>query len=79
MNEQREGVLHMNRPVVVVGIVIIVNACIWGFTMIMASRALSGTGAYEQIQNILAAGAASSLIVVGGGLGRLVTRLKSKE
>lgn len=69
----------MNRPVVVIGIVIIVNACIWGFTMIMASRALSGTGAYEQIQNILAAGAASSLIVVGGGLGGLVTRLKSKE
>ena len=69
----------MNRPVVVIPIVIIVNACIWGFIMIMSSRALSGSGAYQQIQNILAGGAAMSLIVVGGGLGGLVQTLKSKE
>jgi hypothetical protein len=69
----------MNRPAVVIPIIIIVNACIWGFTMIMSSRTLSGTGAYQQIQNILAAGAGFSLIVVGGGLGGLSKMLKSKE
>ena len=66
----------MNRPAVVIPVVIVVNACIWGFAMIMSSRALSGTGAYEQIQSILAGGAAASLLVVGGGLGGLAKRLK---
>jgi hypothetical protein len=60
-----------------IGIIIIVNACIWGFTMIMSSRALSGTGAYEQIQGILSGSAAMSLLVVGGGLAGLATGLKS--
>jgi hypothetical protein len=69
----------MNRPAVVVGVIIIVNACIWGLTMIMSSRTLSGTGAYQQIQNILAGGAAASLLVVGGGLGGLTILLKSKK
>ncbi len=69
----------MNRPAVVIPVIIIVNACIWGFIMIMSSHTLSGTGAYQQIQNILAAGAASSLVVVGGGLGGLAKMMKSKE
>jgi hypothetical protein len=69
----------MNRPAVVIGVIIIVNSCIWGFTMIMTSHTLSGTGAYQQIQNILAAGAAASLLVVGGGLGGLVRLLKPKK
>jgi hypothetical protein len=47
--------------------------------MIMSSRTLSGTGAYQQIQNILAAGSAASLLVVGGGLGGLAVMLKSKK
>ena len=67
----------MKRKVAVIGIVIIVNACIWGFAMIMSSRALSGTGAYQQIQHILSGSAAMSLLVVGGGLGGLVTQLKA--
>jgi hypothetical protein len=49
-------------------LIIIVNACIWGFAMIMSARALSGTGAYQEIQHILAGCAAASLILVGGGL-----------
>jgi len=69
----------MNKPATVVPVVIIVNACIWGLAMIMSSRALSGTGAYEQIQNILAGGAGASLLVVGGGLAGLAKQLKSKE
>ena len=69
----------MNRPAVVIPVIVIVNACIWGLAMIMAARALSGTGAYQQIQIILGGGAGASLIVVGGGLGGLVKVLKSKE
>ena len=69
----------MKKPVFVVGIIIIVNACIWGLTMIASSRALQGTGAYEEIQNILAAGSSSSLIVVGGGLAALAGLLKSRK
>ena len=40
----------MNKSAVIVPVVIIVNACIWGLTMIMSSHTLSGTGAYKQIQ-----------------------------
>ena len=36
----------MNRPAVVIPIVIIVNSCLWGLAMLMASRALSGTDGY---------------------------------
>lgn len=69
----------MNKPTAIIPIIIIINACIWGFVMIMSSHTLSGTGAYQQIQHILAGGAASSLIVVGGGLGGLFQTLKSKK
>ena len=69
----------MKKPAFVIGIIIIVNACIWGLTMISSSRALQGTGAYEEIQNILAAGSSSSLRVVGGGLAGLATLLKNRK
>ena len=69
----------MNKPAVVIPVVIIVNACIWGLAMLMSSRTLSGTGAYQEIQHILGGGAAASLLVVGGGLGELAKKLKSKE
>ena len=68
----------MNKPITVIAVVILVNACIWAFTMIMISKALSGTGAYEQIQNILSGGTIASLLVVGGGLGGLAKKLNSK-
>ncbi len=69
----------MNRPAVVIPLIIIVNACIWGFAMIMSSHTLSDTGAYEQIQNILIGGAAASLLVVGGGLAGISKKPKSEE
>ena len=72
-----KGEAGMKRTPVVIGIIIIVNACIWGFAIIMSSRALSGTGAYQQIQHILSGSAAASLLVVGGGLGGLMTQLKA--
>ena len=66
----------MNRPAVVIGIIIIVNACLWGFAMIMSSHTLSGTGAYQEIQHILSGCAAASLIVVGGGLAAMAGKSK---
>jgi len=68
----------MKNPAALIGVIILVNACIWGFTMIMSSRALSGTGAYEQIQHILSGSAGASLLVVGGGLSGLAKKLKSE-
>ena len=69
----------MNRPAVVIPVIIIVNACIWGFAMIMSSHTLSGTGAYQQIQHILGGSAGASLLVVGGGIAGLAKKLKSEE
>lgn len=67
-----------NRPILV-GTIILINSCIWGFAMIMSARTLSGTGAYEQIQNIFNGCAAMYLIVVGGGLAGLVSSFKSEN
>jgi hypothetical protein len=69
----------MNKPAVVIPIVIIVNACIWGFAMVMSSIKLSGTGHYPLIQHILSGSAGASLIVVGGGLAGLRKSLKTSE
>jgi hypothetical protein len=69
----------MNRPAVVVPLVITINACIWAFTIIMCSYTLRGTGAYQQIQNILAGGTIASIITVGGGLGGLAKMLKRQD
>jgi len=69
----------MDRPAVVIPIVIIVNSCLWGFAMIMASRALSGTDGYAAIQGVLAGCAGGSLVVVGGGLAGLATKLKREQ
>ena len=67
----------MKNHVALIGVIILVNACIWGFVIIMSARALSGTGMYQQIQHIMSGGAAMSLLVVGGGLAGLVSALKS--
>lgn len=64
----------MNRRSVIIPLVIIINACLWGAAMIMSSYALRGTGAYEEIQNILAGCTIASIIVVGGGLGALAKK-----
>ena len=53
-----------------VGVIILVNACIWGFVMIASAQALKGTGMFEKIQLILGGGAAASLLVVSAGAGR---------
>ena len=48
------------------GWVIIMNAIVWGAVIIGCSLKLKGTGAYQEIQTILAAGAGISLIFTGG-------------
>ena len=69
----------MKKPIVLIPLMIIINACLWGFTMIMISHTLKGTGAYQEIQNILAAGAGASNVILGGGLAGLMKVLKTKE
>jgi NADPH-dependent 2,4-dienoyl-CoA reductase/sulfur reductase-like enzyme len=69
----------VKRPEILVGTIIIVNACLWGFTLLMVSHTLRGTGAYQQIQNILGGAAGASLVIVGGGMAGLLASLKAKE
>ncbi|UCE19315.1 MAG: hypothetical protein JSV84_02915 [Gemmatimonadota bacterium] len=52
------------------GLVVIVNAVIWGVVLIACSLALKGTGAFSKIQHILGGGAAASLLIVAGGMRR---------
>ena len=47
-----------------IGLIIILNACIWGFVMVTCSMALKDTGAYQEIQNILIGGASASLLLL---------------
>jgi hypothetical protein len=58
---------------------IIVNACIWGFAIIMSAYTLRGTGAYQQIQLILGGCAVASLLVVGGGIVGISKKSKSEK
>ncbi|MCK4412389.1 MAG: hypothetical protein KAY32_02475 [Candidatus Eisenbacteria sp.] len=69
----------MKERAVIIPVIIIVNACIWGFAMIMSSHTLSGTTAYQQIQHILGGCAAASLLVVGGGIAGMSRKPKSEE
>jgi len=67
----------MNRRAAVIAVTIIVNACLWGFAILMSAHTLRGTGAYQEIQHILGGCTATSLVVVGGGLAAVAK--KSKE
>ena len=69
----------MKTPAVLLGVIIIVNACLWGFTLIMVSHTLSGTGAYQEIQHILGGAAGMSTVIVGGGMAGLMASMKSKK
>jgi len=69
----------VNEPKIVIPILIIVNACMWGFTLIMVARALSGTGMYQEIQHILSAMAGISTVIIGGGMGSVLVMMKKQE
>lgn len=68
----------MNKPSTIISIVIVLNACIWGFAIIMSARALGGD-AWQQIQGLMGGSAAASLILVGGGLVGLAKRLDAGD
>ena len=74
---EKRGNIDTNKPSTVIPVIILVNACIWGFAMVMSLYKLSGTDAYELIQNTLSMCAGVSLLVAGGGLARLRKALKS--
>jgi hypothetical protein len=67
----------MNKPAFLIPLLIIVNACIWGLTIVMTARALKGTGSYQEIQHLLGAGAGMSTVIVGGGLAGLAKAFRS--
>ena len=69
----------MKQRAWIIGITLILNACLWGFAMIMSAHTLKGTGAYQQIQHILGGCAGASLMVVLVGLGRLGMKPKQGE
>ena len=69
----------MRDPKVLLPLLIIVNACIWGFTILMVAHTLRGTGAYQEIQSILGAAAGMSIVIVGGGMAALFTSLKAQK
>lgn len=52
------------------GWAIILNAVIWGAVIIGCSLKLKGTGAFQEIQTLLAAGAGISIILPGALLAR---------
>ena len=60
----------MRKP----GVVIIINAVIWGLVIIGCSIALRETGAYKYIQNILIGGSFVSMLF----LARFEKKSKSK-
>jgi hypothetical protein len=69
----------MKKPSIVLPLLIIVNACVWGLTILMVANTLKGTGAYQEIQHILGGGAGFSTVIVGGGMAGLFTAMKAKE
>ena len=68
----------MEKKFITLGFFIIASAIIWGAIIIGCSYALKGTECYEKIQNILAAGASSHLILIWGPLSFLLFK-KTKE
>ena len=69
----------MNGRPAVIATVVIVNACLWGLAILMSAHTLKGTGAFQEIQNILGGCTAGSLIVVGGGLAAVAKKSKSRD
>ncbi|MFC2103558.1 hypothetical protein ACFLSS_03925 [Bacteroidota bacterium] len=63
-----------------IGMFIIASAIIWGAVIIGCSAALSGTGCYAEIQNILVGGVILHLIIIWGPLTVFIKKLgKSSE
>ena len=57
------------------GVVIIINAIIWGLVIIGCSLVLKDTGEYKEIPIILAGGSIASLLLLGGFAKQLKDKL----
>ncbi|MBC8192150.1 MAG: hypothetical protein ISR87_08175 [Candidatus Marinimicrobia bacterium] len=69
----------MDKKIVSLGAFILGSAIIWGAVILGCSFALKGTGCYDQIQNTLAAGAATHLILIWGPLAGLFLKPNKAE
>jgi len=49
-----------------IGMFIIASAIVWGAVIIGCSSALSGTGCYDEIKNILVGGVITHIILIWG-------------
>lgn len=64
----------------VVGSLIIASAIIWGLVIVGCSLKLSGTGCYDEIQNILVVGVITHIFLIWGPLGIATAKsAKGKE
>lgn len=61
------------------GILIIGSALIWGAVIVGCSLALKGTGCYDKIQNILAAGVITHIILIWGPFIAIMNKRKKAE
>jgi len=72
----------VRKPAAILGTIVIVNACLWGFTILMVAHTLKGAGAreaYDMIQHILGGVAGISTVIVGGGKAGLMQTMKAQE
>ncbi|MBU4268364.1 MAG: hypothetical protein KJ808_05895 [Acidobacteria bacterium] len=68
----------MDKKFKTIGVFIIVSAVIWGAVILASSYALKGTGCYGKIQNILAGGVISHMILIWGPLALLFKKKENK-
>lgn len=66
----------MDKQIKTIGALIIASAIIWAAVIVGSASALKGTECYNEIQNILAGGVVSHLILIWGPL---VIFLKKKK
>ena len=59
-----------------IGALMIGSAIIWGIVILGCSWKLQGTECYDQIQNILSAGAGIHLILIWGPIGAMFATMK---
>lgn len=69
----------MKKNAWIIGATLILNACLWGFAMIMSAHTLKGTGSYQQIQHVLGGCAGASLMLLIAGFGGLAMKSKQGE
>lgn len=69
----------MDKKTISIGAFAVGSAIIWGAVILGCSYALRGTECYDEIQNILVAGAATHIILIWGPLGMLFMKANISE